>query len=232
MTRQQAIDFLVKHPAKLGRSLGFTLLTDDLHNGWITDMVAGKKDKTLQAHRGSYKTTCVALALAIIIVLFPSITTLFLRKTDADVKEVIEQVRKILENPIMRVFVWAIYGVELKLTTSNATEISTNLATGPRGTSQLVAQGIGSSLTGKHFDRIFTDDIVNPQDRTSKAERDHTKAVYQELQNIKNRGGRIFNTGTPWHIEDAFTLMPNPQRFDCYSTGLISKDELEEIRGA
>ena len=87
MTRQQAIDFLVKHPAKLGRSLGFTLLTDDLHNGWITDMVAGKKDKTLQAHRGSYKTTCVALALAIIIVLFPSITTLFLRKTDADVKE-------------------------------------------------------------------------------------------------------------------------------------------------
>ena len=132
----------------------------------------------------------------------------------------------------MRVFVWAIYGLELKLTTSNATEISTNLATGPRGTSQLVAQGIGSSLTGKHFDRIFTDDIVNPQDRTSKAERDHTKAVYQELQNIKNRGGRIFNTGTPWHIEDAFTLMPNPQRFDCYSTGLISKDELEEIRGS
>lgn len=230
MTRKQAIEFLVKHPAKLGRSLGFTLLTDDLHNVWIRDMVIGKEDKTLQAHRGSYKTTCVSLALALIMVLFPNLTTLFLRKTDPDVKEVVEQVRKILLSAKMRLFVWVIYGVELQLTVSNALELSTNLATGPRGTSQLVAQGIGGSLTGKHFDRIFTDDIVNLQDRVSKAERDHTKAVYQELQNIKNRGGRIYNTGTPWHIEDAFTVMPSPQRFDCYSTGLISKEELEEIR--
>lgn len=230
MTRKQAIEFLVKHPAKLGRSLGFTLLTDDLHNGWIRDMVTGKEDKTLQAHRGSYKTTCVSVALALIMILFPNLTTLFLRKTDQDTKEVVEQVRKILLSPMIQVLVWVIYGVELQLTVSSALEISTNLATGPRGTSQLVAQGVGGSLTGKHFDRIFTDDIVNLQDRTSKAERDHTKVVYQELQNIKNRGGRIFNTGTPWHIEDAFTLMPNPQRWDCYSTGLISKEELEEIR--
>lgn len=230
MTRKQAIEFLVRRPAKLGRSLGFTLLTDDLHNGWIRDMVTGKEDKTLQAHRGSYKTTCVSVALALIMILFPNLTTLFLRKTDPDVKEVVEQVRKILLSPKIRVLVWVIYGVELQLTVSNALEISTNLATGPRGTSQLVAQGVGGSLTGKHFDRIFTDDIVNLQDRVSKAERDHTKAVYQELQNIKNRGGRIFNTGTPWHIEDAFTLMPNPQRWDCYSTGLISKEELAGIR--
>lgn len=230
MTRQQAVELMVKHPAKLGRSLGFTLLTDDLHNGWIVDMVTGEDDETLQAHRGSYKTTCVSLALVIIMVLFPSTTTLFLRKTDTDVKEIVEQVRKLLLSPTIRVLVWVIWGVELQLTVSNALEISTNLATGPKGTSQLVAQGIGGSLTGKHFDRIFTDDIVNPQDRTSKAERDHTKAVYQELQNIKNRGGRIFNTGTPWHIEDAFTLMPNPQRWDCYSTGLITKEELAGIR--
>ncbi len=230
MTRKQAVEFLVKHPAKLGRALGFTLLTDDLHNAWIRDMVTGSADKTLQAHRGSYKTTCVSIALALIIILFPNLTTLFLRKTDPDVKEVVEQVRKILSSPTVRVLVWVIYGVELQLTVSNALEISTNLATGPRGTSQLVAQGMGGSLTGKHFDRIFTDDIVNLQDRTSKAERDRTKAIYQELQNIKNRGGRIFNTGTPWHIEDAFTLMPNPQRWDCYSTGLISKEELAEIR--
>ena len=230
MTRKQAVEFLTRHPAKLGRALGFTLLTDDLHNGWIRDMVSGKKDETLQAHRGSYKTTCVSLALAIIIILFPKQTTLFLRKTDTDTKEVIEQVRKILTSFIIRVFVWTLYGVELQLIVSNALEISTNLASGPRGTPQLVAQGIGGSLTGKHFDRIFTDDIVNLQDRISKAERDHTKAVYQELQNIKNRGGRIFNTGTPWHIEDAFTLMPNPQRWDCYTTGLISKEELGGIR--
>jgi hypothetical protein len=93
-----------------------------------------------------------------------------------------------------------------------------------------MGMGIGGSITGKHFERIFTDDIVNVKDRTSKAERERTKTVYQELQNIKNRGGRIFNTGTPWHVEDCFTLMPEPERWDCYRTGLMSEAEIEHTR--
>ncbi len=193
-------------------------------------MVRGKSDKTLQAHRGSYKTTCVSIALAVIIVLMPNIKTLFMRKTDNDIKEVVSQVKKILESQQMRYFVKCIYGADLKLTTSTANEINTNLCSDIRGTSQLVGLGMGGSLTGKHFDRIFTDDIVNVQDRISKAERDRTKLIYQELRNIINRGGRIYNTGTPWHKDDAFSLMPNAEKYDCYSTGLISAEEIEEIR--
>lgn len=154
-----------------------------------------------------------------------------MRKTDNDIKEVISQVKKILQSQQMRYFVQCIYGVDLRLTTATANEISTNLSTDIRGTSQLVGLGMGGSLTGKHFDRIFTDDIVNVQDRISKAERDRTKLIYQELRNIINRGGRIFNTGTPWHKEDAFSLMPNPEKYDCYSTGLMTDEEIAEIRG-
>lgn len=209
--------------------LGFTKLTE-LHNGWIVDMVRGKEDKTLQAHRGSYKTTCVSIALAIIIILTPRKKTLFMRKTDTDVKEVIKQVQKILLDPHTLYFVQVIYGVSLRLPVSSATEINTNLATDIKGTSQLVGIGTQASLTGKHFDCVFTDDIVNVNDRISRAERDRTKMVYQELQNIRNRGGRIYNTGTPWHKSDAFTLMPNIERFDCYQTGLIPREDLEQIK--
>ena len=229
MTRQQAVNFLITQPYKLGHMIGFTKLTE-LHNEWIIDMVCGDSDKTLQGHRGCFKTTCVSIALALIMILLPNEKTLFMRKTDADIKEIIAQVKKILLTPQVQVFVQAIYGVNLELTTSNASEITTNLCRDMKGSSQLVALGIGSSLTGKHYDRIFTDDIINVTDRTSKAERDRTKLVYQELQNVRNRGGRIFNTGTPWHKDDAFQLMPNIVRYDCYSTGLISKDELEEIK--
>lgn len=229
LSRKDAVSFLLNKPYKLGHMLGFDKLTP-LHNGWIIDMVRGKEDKTLQAHRGSFKTTCVSIALALIIVLLPNVRTLFMRKTDTDIKEVIAQVRKILESPQMQVFVQAIYGVQLVLTTATANEISTNLSTDIRGTAQLVGMGAGSSITGKHFDRIFTDDIVNLQDRLSKAERDRTKLIYQELRNVLNRGGRIYNTGTPWHKDDAFALMPNPERHDCYSTGLISEAELAELR--
>ena len=230
MTRQQAVEFLLTNPYKLGHLLGFTRLTE-LHNVWLKEMIRGKEDKTLQAHRGSYKTTCVSIALALIVVLLPNCKTLFMRKTDNDIKEVISQVKKILQSQQMRYFVQCIYGVDLKLTTATANEISTNLSTDIRGTSQLVGLGMGGSLTGKHFDRIFTDDIVNVQDRISKAERDRTKLIYQELRNIINRGGRIFNTGTPWHKEDAFSLMPNPEKYDCYSTGLMTDEEIAEIRG-
>lgn len=138
--------------------------------------------------------------------------------------------RKILQSQQVAYFVQVIYGVQLKLTADNAMEISTNLTTDARGTSQLVGMGIGGSITGKHFDFIFTDDIVNMKDRKSKAERDRTKLIYQELLNIRNPGGRIINTGTPWHPDDAFTLMPEAEKYDCYSTDMLTKEEIEALR--
>lgn len=229
MTREQAVNFLLTSPYKLGHMLGFTKLTE-LHNKWIRDMVVGKDDKTLQAHRGSFKTTCVSLALAIIIIVLPNKRTIFMRKTDNDVKEIIKQTAKILQDPHTLYFVQCIYGVNLRLATENATELSTNLSIDIRGTAQLIGAGCGGSLTGKHFDRIFTDDIVNVNDRMSKAERERTKTVYQELQNIKNRGGRIFNTGTPWHADDCFSIMPAPEKWDCYSTGLMTEEDVSEVK--
>ena len=232
MTRQQAIDFLKNRPADFAKMLGFTKL-GSLHNQWIIDMVRGKDDQTLQASRGTYKTTCVSVALALIIILLPNKRTLFMRKTDTDVKEVIKQVQKILLDEHTQYFVESIYGVKLRLIVASATEITTNLTADIKGTNQLTGIGIGSSITGKHFDRIFTDDIVNVNDRISKAERERTKIVYQELQNIKNRGGRIFNTGTPWHADDCFSIMPEAKRYDCYHEEIrkiISAEELEEIK--
>ena len=231
MTRTEAVNFLIKKPYKFGRLLGFTKLTT-LHNDWMIKMLKSKSDHTLQAHRGSYKTTCVSIVLALLIILLPNKRILFMRKTDSDVKEIIKQVQNILLDPHTQVFVMAIYGVQLKLTVANATEISTNLTTDVKGTAQLVGIGTGASLTGKHFDIIFTDDIVNVQDRISKAERDHTKIIYQELQNIKNRSGRIFNTGTPWHKDDAFSLMPDPEKWDWKSTNIITDDEAEKIKSS
>lgn len=229
LTRQQAVDLLKNHPVKFAKMLGFDKLTS-LHEDWIKSMVYGKGDVSLMSHRASYKTTCVSLALSIIIILLPNLRTLFLRKTDTDVKEIIKQVQKILLDPHTQYIVFSIYGVNIKLNVSSATELTTNLTTDVKGTNQLVGIGIGSSLTGKHFDRIFTDDIINIIDRISKAERERTKLIYQELQNIKNRNGRIFNTLTPWHPESAESLMPNIQRYDCYETKLITPEELEEIK--
>lgn len=225
----EAIKLVKEKPYKIGHLVGFEKLTI-LHNDWIKEFVYGKEDVTEKSHRGSYKTTAVALSLALIVLLFPNQSTLFMRKTDADVVEVITLVAKILQSDVFKLLSLALYKCEIQLTTSTQTIINTNLQTSTRGTPQLVGLGVNASLTGKHFERIFTDDIVNIKDRISQAEREHTKLVYMELQNVKNRGGRIVNTGTTWHKEDAFSIMPEANIHTCYETGLMTRDEIEAVR--
>ena len=220
--------FLTERPAEYGQMLGYTRLTA-LHNGWIRAMLLGKGDMTLQAHRGSYKTTAVGVALAIQLMLRGRENCMFIRKTDDDVKEVIRQVARNLESPVTQALYRTLTGRELQVRV-NATEIVTSAYCGVSGAVQLLGIGTQSSITGKHADRIFTDDIVNLQDRKSRAERERVKGFYYELLNVKNRGGRIFNTGTPWHKEDAFTVMPAPVKWDCYHTGLMTRDQVEALR--
>lgn len=232
MTREEAVKYLINNPVGFANMLGFTKL-GNLHNEWMREMICGQEDETLQSSRGTYKTTSVSVALSEIMILLPNYRSMFMRKTDSDVKEVVKQVAKILLDPHTQYFVNCIWNTSLRLTVQSATELSTNLTTDIRGTSQLVGIGMGSSLTGKHFDFIFTDDIVNIQDRISRAERERTKIIYQELQNIKNRGGKIFNTGTVWHKDDAFSIMPKAKQYNCYHDEvrkIISEEELETIK--
>lgn len=227
--KQAVLDLLWNEPYKIGHWVGFKDLTT-LHNEWLRSFLYADADQTLLAHRGSYKTTDLSLFLAIHTVIKPNENVMFFRKTDDDVAEVLTQSQKILMSGAMQSVVRDLYGTELELIKENNSEIHTNLCTSTKGVSQVVGLGIGTSITGKHADIVVTDDIVNLKDRISKAERERTKIQYMELQNICNRGGRFINTGTPWHKEDAISIMPNVRKYDCYSTGLIKRDKLEELR--
>lgn len=230
MTAADKARALIADPIALGAALGYKDYKRGLHDVWIRDMILGKEDMTLQAHRGSYKTTCLAQSIACMMMLYRDRNIMFLRKTDADVVEVVKNVNRILRSDIIRDIYRALTGEELSIVKETATEITTSAYMAPRGASQLLGIGIGGSITGKHADIVITDDIINVKDRVSTAERERTKAAYMELQNIRNPGGRIINTGTPWHPEDAFSLMPEPVRFDCYTTGLLTGEKIEQLR--
>ena len=232
MTPAEQARWFIQHPVALGHALGFKLLREYPHGEWLRWMVNGNDDGTLQAHRGGYKTTCLEIAIPLLMIRYPERNTIFLRKTDTDVAEVITAVDRILRNPVFRQIFTALTGADLQVTKSNSSEITTNIYTAPKGSSQLLGIGIGGSLTGKHADLLITDDIVNLKDRISRAERDRTKAIYQELQNIRNPGGRIINTGTPWHKDDAFTLMPEPMRYDWRQTGMLTAAQAERLKAS
>ena len=229
MTKEAILDVIKNQPYEIGHWVGFNDLTE-LHNDWIKSFLYTDTDQTLLAHRGSFKTTCLSIAIALMLVTNPRLKILFFRKTDDDVVEIVSQVKNILRSGCMKLIVMKLYGIQLKITKETQTEVNTNLNTDAKGASQLVGLGIKTSITGKHADLVITDDIVNLNDRISPAERQRIKLAYNELQNIKNRGGRFINTGTPWHKEDAISMMPNVTRYDCYQTGLIDKEKLQELR--
>ena len=227
--KEQTINLLRNEPYKIGHFVGFKDLTE-LHNTWLKDWLYGASDSTTQAHRGSYKTTDLALFLALNVIVHPKENTIFLRKTDNDVAEVVRLTARLLRSGAIQEIAKTLYGDDLIITKENQAEIETNYHIGTSGASQILGIGLGGSLTGKHADVVVTDDIVNIKDRISRAERERTKLMYMELQNVKNRGGRIINTGTPWHKDDAFSLMPNAKRYTCYDTGLMTQDEIQTLR--
>ncbi len=229
VSKKKILDLLWYNPVEIGKWVGFKDLTD-MHNEWLRSFLYTKDDQTLQGHRGSYKTTTLSLFLAIHCVIAPNESAMFFRKTSSDVSEIMRQTGNILASGCMGAIVQTLYGKPLILTKNSNFEISTNLSAAIRGSSQIVGLGIGTSITGKHADIVVTDDIVNINDRLSQAERERTKIAYQELQNVKNRGGRFINTGTPWHKDDAFTLMPNPKKYPWDATGLITPEQAKEIK--
>ena len=232
MTNDQAAAYtLLRYRcAYIARQCGFPDITDALHGKWMQAICYGKTDYTLQAHRLSYKSSCLSVAVAIWLVMHPTENALLVRKTDEDVKESIAQVKKVLRHPYFMRVVHMLYGTTLCLTSQTTTELSTNVYTSPRGAAQLVGMGIYGSMTGKHAQWIVADDIINVKDRQSSLERERTKAAIQEFRNLITREGRIVMIGTPWHIDDGFSIVHPPERYTCYETNLISPTQLASIR--
>lgn len=227
--QEETIALLENDPVVIGRAVGFKDLTE-MHNEWLKKWLWDDNDITIQAHRGSYKTSDLAVFLALAVLVYRNKNIIFLRKTDSDVAEIIRTTARIMRSGAYQKIGRNLYGFIPVVLKETASEIHTNLYNGISGASQILGIGLGGSLTGKHADIVVTDDIVNIKDRVSRAERERTKLMYQELQNIKNRGGRIINTGTVWHKEDAFSLMPNIEKYTCYDTGLMTKEEIKHLR--
>ena len=228
---EEMVQFIMEHPEAVAHEVGFSDMTP-LHGQWLQEMVFGSEDYTLQAHRGSYKSSCLAVAIALIMILYPNRNILFLRKTDGNIFEMLSMVSKILRSSFFQQLTGVLYGKPISFTAEGVDHLSTNLWNSPMGAYQLEGVGLHTSITGKHAYYVITDDICNIDDRISRAERERTKTQYDELQNIRNRGGRIINLGTPWHKNDVFTKMPNIHKYDCYETGLLTNEAIDKLRAS
>lgn len=167
-TRDKVVELMTTEAHVVGRMLGHGYnLLEPIHGEWIKEWLLNPSSFKImvhQAHRGSYKSTCLRLAVAIFMILNPLTTIIVLRKSEDAVKELVMGVSKILDTPLFHTFINILYPDinargGFKKTTDTALAIDTNLNVNLSGEYQLRALGLGSPLTGKHAEFIITDDI-------------------------------------------------------------------------
>lgn len=225
---QAALEDWLAEPHKFGHLLDFEKLTP-AHDEWINFFLRVPQGgiDVLMAHRNSYKTTCGLVAMTLLFLLYPEIRILVARKTDTQAAKVAIALQKIFTtNAVVRLFMRARFGIDTAETPEWSTE-KTNFAFKRTVTIEpsLTIAGIAGSITGAHFDYIWCDDIITRKDRESGAEREATKNFVHELDNLIEPTGSQMFTGTPWHEEDAFSLLPPAKKYPIKSIVIPGIDD-------
>ncbi|MBE6457580.1 MAG: hypothetical protein E7011_02110 [Alphaproteobacteria bacterium] len=225
--RQAAVDYIFNQPVALLHKLGLTD-TSEMHGQWLVDFLRNSSEITIMGHRESFKTSVLCVGLALKLILFPRRNYGFFRKTDEKVREVVRGTQRHLRSLPLVKLSEMIWGFPIVLTRATDTEIDTNYYQPIKGESALYGCGINGSITGKHFNDVTTDDIVDKDDRYSEAERTKTHRFLDELENTLNRGGVRANFCTPWHRNDGTTRFKNVHKYPVGVTGLFTAAQLEQ----
>ena len=213
MLNAPIIQEIYENPIKLGHMLGYDKLAEH-HNDWIKYCWLSEKDVCLQAYRNSKKTTSILVVGTIWRLLYkPDHLISIIRKSETGAISILQEIAKHYEGERLRYIYEMFFDTKFHLKDYNQKKI--NLPTKSKITKEynIEAYGKGGNITGAHFNEVCIDDIVTEKDRYSRAERESTKNYIRELTNIKTIDGHIIATGTPWHPEDAFKVLPEPKKY-------------------
>ena len=230
----EEIKIFIRYPHILGHHLGYGLLSE-IHSKWIWDCWVRDADYALQAHRNSYKTTSVLVVGAIWYLLFinPNERILFLRKSWEEAAGIVKEIKLQYESTELQCLYFDLYKIEnIKGDTWRDSALS--LVTKKQITKEpnISCLGVGGSLTGAHYTKIFADDIITIKDRVSKAERKKTEMFIKELTNIATVDGCTVHTGTPWHPEDGWKNIKKPAKYPVGSIDIkgFTQEKLKEYK--
>lgn len=213
-TLAQAID----EPLFLAWLLGYDKVKHSIHEQWIRETWA-PGDSTLQAHRNSYKTTCRVVAVIWGLLALPDTRVVFIRKSVDEAKATLGEIKSHYEKPNLRAVYKEAWNIDEPRNLAQWSNSRFSLVTKQQVTKErnVEAAGVGKHRTGSHYDLIIADDIVTMEDRNSHAEREATKDYVKELINILNApdigGIGIKYSGTPWHEDDAFSILPKAKKY-------------------
>ena len=204
---------ILNEPHLLGIYLGYNDLSE-IHSEWIKKCWTNKSTYVLQAHRNSYKTTAVLIVGTIWYLLFnPEDTILICRKEYEGAASILKAILKHYESDKMHLLYKELGFKDYVIKEAKKDSITLPFKREITKEGNIESMGLGGAGTGRHYNKIMCDDVVTLKDRVSEAEREKTKEFIRELHNIKTTNGTITVTGTPWHRDDAYSILPIADKY-------------------
>lgn len=235
-TAEQIIEqSIIQHPHILGHSLGKTLLRP-YHSNWIRE-TWDHPERTInpfQAARGMYKTTAITeIGILRHLFLYPNSRIALVRPSYTEAVSIIKTIRAFIKTPVMQDLFHSVYGIFPQEKVSKEGSITWDFKETITKEGSLDGFGIGSGITGTHYDVIVLCDIITMKDRVSQAKREETIEFMMEvINNVLDPGAKLVHEGTPWHKKDGWYLTPpsRENKWDVYRCGIRTPEQIETLK--
>lgn len=202
---EEFLELVIDQPHYLGWLMGKDKLTP-LHSEWIKYCWDSNKPRALQSFRGGYKSTAIdVVGIVRNFLVNPNDRVALIRKSYQDSCTIVAAVKQGMELPQIKKLFEVAHGFTPKAIMAKEGKLRYNFKSTITPEVSLTAHGLESSLTGMHYDKIVCDDIITLKDRISRAEREKTKEMINEIAtNIIDPGKGSIWIGTPWHRDDGW----------------------------
>ena len=174
-------------------------------HGEMADFMTGEGDrKLILAPRGHLKSTLCTVYYALWrICRNPNIRILIANYKLALAQALLYQIRnELLKSDAIKNFYPSLIP-NMKEVKWNESQITVNRSANPKEATIEVA-GVGAEITGRHYDLIICDDVVGPENITTKDQIDKTLQWYNQLEFLLDPGGNQIMVGTRWHFDDLY----------------------------
>ncbi len=190
--------------------LGFEMLSEDVHKRWADTLVNSENKRRLYLKpRGTYKTSLYTISYPLWKILKnPNLRIAICGNSSSNASDHIRAIQKqILYNEKLIAIFGNLYDKKMNWTqTGFSISIRKNFN---RKENNITALGFGTQMTGKHFDLIIADDIVNNDDRESCSIRKKKARWFEDIISILDPDGEILIVGTRWHPDDFYNYIIN-----------------------
>jgi hypothetical protein len=222
---------VAEYPHLIGHMVGKKKLTA-LHSRWIHSLWDKEEHTSLMAHRGAFKTTaCSEVGVVNHLLWHPDDRICMIRETWTEANNTLKTISNYMQSELVQELFRAIHDAYPIATTDRDGRLVFSFKRSITKEGSVDAYGVDTVPTGSHYDVVLVDDAITIRDRFSRAKRERTVENLLEIKmNILDPGKFMRCVGTPWHKEDAWRILPRPLKYDVYSTGILTPEQIEEKR--